>query len=180
MTVTGVDDTVVDGDVAYTIVTAAAVSTDTAYNGLDALDVSVVNVDNDAGGLTVEPRGGTLTVSELGTTTNFSVVLNCEPAANVTVSFTSGDTTEGTVSPASRTFTTDNWAQPQSFTLTGVDDLLTDGTVSYTLNGTVTFDRPGLQRADRGGFGRDAGQRGGTDAAVRDAVLRDWVAGNGD
>ena len=33
VTVTGVDDAVVDGPIAYTIVTAAAVSTDPNYNG---------------------------------------------------------------------------------------------------------------------------------------------------
>ncbi len=139
VTVTGLDDTVQDGDVVHAIVTAAATSTDPAYNGVDALDAVVVNLDNDAAGLNITPKG-MLTVSEAGAgaTLNFDVVLPCEPTANVTVSFTSSDTTEGTVSPASRTFTPDNWAQPQSFTLTGVDDLLTDGTVSYTLNGTVT------------------------------------------
>ena len=35
MTVTGVDDDLDDGDVAYTIVTAAATSADGNYNGLE-------------------------------------------------------------------------------------------------------------------------------------------------
>ena len=35
VTVTGVDDAVVDGPIAYTIVTAAAVSTDPNYNGAE-------------------------------------------------------------------------------------------------------------------------------------------------
>ena len=43
MTVTGVDDFVQDGDVAYTIVTAAATSADPNYNGLNAADVAVTN-----------------------------------------------------------------------------------------------------------------------------------------
>src|SRR5205807_1600077 len=43
----GVDDTVDDGDVAYTILTAAATSNDPLYNGRDAADVSVTNIDND-------------------------------------------------------------------------------------------------------------------------------------
>ena len=47
VTVTGVNDTVADGDQAYTIVTAPAVSADPAYNGLNADDVSVVNTDNE-------------------------------------------------------------------------------------------------------------------------------------
>lgn len=47
VTVTGVDDSVNDGDIAYTITTAAAVSLDMEYNGRDACDVRVTNVDND-------------------------------------------------------------------------------------------------------------------------------------
>src|SRR3989449_329748 len=47
VTVTGVDDFTVDGNVAYTILTAAATSTDGGYNGLNAADVSVTNLDDD-------------------------------------------------------------------------------------------------------------------------------------
>ena len=47
VTVTGVDDAIVDGDVAYSVLTAAAVSSDAAYDGLDADDVSLINNDND-------------------------------------------------------------------------------------------------------------------------------------
>ncbi|MBN2449946.1 MAG: hypothetical protein JXR77_06135, partial [Lentisphaeria bacterium] len=47
VTVTGVDDPVDDGDIAYSIVTAAAVSADADYSGLNAADVSVTNQDND-------------------------------------------------------------------------------------------------------------------------------------
>ena len=45
VTVTGVFDLVTDGNVAYSIVLAAATSADPAYNGLDPADVSVVNLD---------------------------------------------------------------------------------------------------------------------------------------
>ncbi|MGE3340859.1 MAG: collagen binding domain-containing protein [Candidatus Altimarinota bacterium] len=49
VTITGVDDAVADGAVAYTIITGVAVSTDGNYNGLNPADVSVVNNDNDGG-----------------------------------------------------------------------------------------------------------------------------------
>ena len=42
---TGVADLITDGSVAYTVVLAAASSADPAYNGLDATDVSVINLD---------------------------------------------------------------------------------------------------------------------------------------
>lgn len=50
--VTGVDDVFVDGDVSYTILTAAATSSDPDYDGLNADDVLVTNEDNDS------PPGG--------------------------------------------------------------------------------------------------------------------------
>ncbi|MBW4648779.1 MAG: DUF4347 domain-containing protein [Kastovskya adunca ATA6-11-RM4] len=48
VTVTGVDDAEVDGNIAYKIITAAAVSADLNYNGLNADDVAVTNIDNDS------------------------------------------------------------------------------------------------------------------------------------
>ena len=47
VTVTGVDDYVLDFNIAYTIITAPAVSDDPNYSGLDAADVSVTNNDNE-------------------------------------------------------------------------------------------------------------------------------------
>jgi len=45
--VTGVDDPDEDGDVVYSIVTSAAVSSDSRYNGLDVNDVQLTNVDDE-------------------------------------------------------------------------------------------------------------------------------------
>ena len=47
ITVTGANDTLADGDVAYTVVTAAAISADANYNGLNAADVALTNTDDD-------------------------------------------------------------------------------------------------------------------------------------
>jgi subtilisin family serine protease/Ca2+-binding RTX toxin-like protein len=47
VTVTGVDDSVYDGNKSYTIVTKPAVSNDSNYFGLNAADVTVTNNDND-------------------------------------------------------------------------------------------------------------------------------------
>ena len=44
VTVTGVDDFAMDGDIAYTIITAPAVSTDAKYNGVNAADVAVTRM----------------------------------------------------------------------------------------------------------------------------------------
>ncbi len=132
VTVTGVDDALVDGNIAYTIVTAAAASTDGAYNGLDPADVSITNTDDDVAGITVNPTAG-LTTTEAGGTATFTVVLNSQPTANVTIGLSSSDLTEGTVAPASVTFSTVNWNVAQTVTVTGVDDAVDDGNIAYTI-----------------------------------------------
>ena len=101
VTVSGVNDDLDDGDVAYTIVTAAATSTDSNYNNMNAADVSVTNTDDDTAGITVSPTSGLMT-TEAGGAATFTIVLNTQPTANVTIGLTSSDTSEGSVSPAER------------------------------------------------------------------------------
>src|SRR5262249_5609326 len=103
VTVTGRDDSIADGPQIYRIVLAPAVSTDPAYDGFDPPDVTATNTDNDSPGFTVTPTSGLL-VSELGDTATFTIALNSEPTADVTIALISSDLTEGTVSPASVTF----------------------------------------------------------------------------
>ena len=59
-TVTGVDDAVDDGDIAYAIVTTVS-SDDANYNNLAAADVSVTNLDNDGPGVIVSAISGDTT-----------------------------------------------------------------------------------------------------------------------
>jgi hypothetical protein len=47
VTVTGVNDAIYDGNIAYTIITGAAASADPHYQGMNAADVSATNNDND-------------------------------------------------------------------------------------------------------------------------------------
>jgi len=159
VTVTGVDDAVDDGDVAYTIVTGTASGGD--YAGLDAPDVGVANTDDDTRGITVSPTAG-LTTTEAGGTATFTVVLNSEPTGTVTVGVSSNDVSEGTVSPAALTFTTATWSQPQTVTVTGVDDAVDDGDVAYTIvTGTASGgDYAGLNAADVGVTTTDDDTRG--------------------
>lgn len=133
VTVTGVDDSTDDGDVAYRIVIAAAVSTDAAYNGLDPADVTAINTNDDTAGVTVTPTSGLFT-SESGGTAKFTVALDTLPTADVTIAVGSLDTLEGTVSPTSLTFTSVDGMTPQTVTITGVDDGNNpDGPVAFTI-----------------------------------------------
>ena len=130
--VTGVDDLIVDGSVAYTVNLEAAKSSDSNYNGVDASDISLKNTDNDTAGITVSSVTGDTT--ESGGSATFTVKLNTKPTADVTVAISSSDTTEGTVAPGSLTFTPANWNSVQTVKVTGVDDLIVDGSVAYTVN----------------------------------------------
>ncbi|MEZ5439931.1 MAG: Calx-beta domain-containing protein [Lysobacterales bacterium] len=132
VTVTGVDDGIDDGDVAYMVITAAIASTDGQYNGINPDDVAVTNLDDDAAGITVTPTMGLVT-TEAGGTDTFDVVLNSEPSADVSIGISSSDPTEGTASVATVTFNIGNWDTPQTVTVTGVDDAAVDGDIAYTI-----------------------------------------------
>jgi hypothetical protein len=134
ITITGVDDSppASDGNIAYTIVTAAASSSDSTYNNMNPGDIEVTNNDNDTPGFTISPTSG-LTTTEAGGQATFTVVLNTQPTAVVTLPVSSGDTGEGTVSPTSVSFTTLNWNEPQTVTITGEDDGIADGDQAYTI-----------------------------------------------
>ena len=69
--------------------------------------------------------------TEGGGRATFTVALQTQPSAAVTVSVTSRDPGEGTVSPPSLVFTVQNWETPQTVTVTGVDDDVDDGDVDW-------------------------------------------------
>ena len=77
---------------------------------------------------------------EGGTTATFKVRLISEPLANVAISLTSDNTSEGTVSPANLSFAPSLWQTYQTVTATGVDDNVTDGAQNYKINFAVTSD----------------------------------------
>lgn len=151
VTVTGVDDAERDGDVAFDVVTAAATSSDTDYGAMNPPDVSVTNRDNETPGVVVGPTDGLVT-SETGSTATFSVWLQSLPTADVTIAITTGDPSEGTVAPASLTFTSANWNAPHVVMVTGVDDALVDGDQIYVvateLSASADPDYVGIDAAD--------------------------------
>jgi hypothetical protein len=71
--------------------------------------------------------------TEEGGSDIFSVVLDSQPSADVAIDLSSSDTSEGTVSPSSLTFTSANWNTPKTVTATGVDDAVDDGDITYTI-----------------------------------------------
>jgi hypothetical protein len=130
--VTGVDDAVADEAIDYAIQVGPAVSGDTGYDGLDPVEVPATNYDDEWAGFDVTPVSGLVT-SEAGWTATFDVALTAIPVSDVTIAISSLDEDEGTVAPAELTFTPDNWDQPQTATVTGVDDDVRDGPVAYVI-----------------------------------------------
>jgi hypothetical protein len=114
VTITGVDDgAVIDGDIAYQIITAADTTTaDTNYNNLDPADVTVTNTDNDTPGVTVTQSAGSTELTEGSTTDTYTVQLNTMPTGNVEVTVTADAQAEvsldGTTFAATQTLTFTN------------------------------------------------------------------------
>ena len=131
-TVTFLDDDVDDGDVDFAVL-ANVTSGDSLYDGFDMWGLTVTNRDDgDTAGISVSPATG-LTTSETGTSATFTVVLESEPTADVTIGVASSDMAEGTVLGSSLLFTPANWDQPQAVTVLGVDDVLDDYDVAYAI-----------------------------------------------
>jgi len=84
-------------------------------------------------GFTVTPTNNIFT-TEGGGTAQFSVVLDIQPKADVTISVASSNPQEGTTDVSQLTFTADDWNVPHVVTVTGVDDAAADGTVVYSIN----------------------------------------------
>ncbi|MCF6324839.1 MAG: FG-GAP-like repeat-containing protein [Gammaproteobacteria bacterium] len=129
--ITGVDDMLADGTVPYTL-SFAVNSSDADYNGLIVDEVTARNEDDDVVAIIVDPTMELVTTEDLGTAA-FTVVLDAQPTANVTIDLTSTNLLEGTIFPASVTFDTVNFRDPQGVTITGVDDAILDGNIAYTI-----------------------------------------------
>lgn len=90
----------------------------------------VIPSDIQSGSIVVT-AGKNLRTSEDGLSTTFNIRLGKAPAAVVDVPLWSGNPQEGSVTPASLTFTPKNWAANQAVTVTGQKDCLVDGKKTY-------------------------------------------------
>ena len=93
-------------------------------------------LDNDVAGVTIVPSGGATQVTEGGATDNYTVVLNTQPAADVTITLAAGS--QLNVSPASLVFTAGNWNVAQTVTVTAVNDAVAEGPHSGTISHSAT------------------------------------------
>ncbi|NTV14957.1 MAG: hypothetical protein HGA96_13665 [Desulfobulbaceae bacterium] len=99
---------------------------DSCHNIVDAIPPVAAN-----GSFIISASSGT--TSESGTTATFTVRLGSQPTANVTIPVSTSDPSEGSVAPASLTFTNANWNTDQTITVTGASDILADGPITYSI-----------------------------------------------
>lgn len=131
ITVTGVDDLIAEGNHTSNI-THSASSVDLTYNGIGISTVVAQVTDNDTAGVNITQSGGSTSLSEGGSPDDYTVALNSEPTADVTV--TISPDAQLSVSPTTLTFTTLNWNTAQTVTANAIDDTVVEG----SHNGTIT------------------------------------------
>lgn len=98
-------------------------------DGMSRCDIGAVE-QAFAYGLTATPVADLLT-TEQGNSTTIHFSLNSAPQNDVMVALSIDDATEGQVSSTSLTFTSTDWDVPQAVLVTGLDDALNDGNVSF-------------------------------------------------
>ncbi|MCW2950717.1 MAG: hypothetical protein JWN41_1730, partial [Thermoleophilia bacterium] len=137
VTVTAVDDPLVETATHAGVVAHSATSADTAYAALTPAPMNVDVTDNDTPGVVVNqtPAVDVTEGSTAGTRT-YTVRLAAQPTGAVTVTPT-GDA-QVAVLPTSATFTNANWNTPQTFTVSAVDDSIDEvdphsGTVTHAV-----------------------------------------------
>ncbi len=135
VTVTGLDDTIVNGNQTYQI-TGAATSADSNYNTLTMTPVTVTNIITDVAGIMVTPTS--LTTSDTGTSASFRVALTSLPTAPVTINLGMSVAGQGSLSQTSLTFDASDWDVAQTVTVTGLNDNIADGNQTYVITGTAS------------------------------------------
>ncbi len=142
VTAYGVDDLVDDGDTTNPIILAAAISSDSIYNGLDPDDVMVVNIDDDTAGIMLNNLDTEVSEGDVSDSGAIGVRLSSIPGSDVTVAFDVSDATEGAIDTASIMFTPSNWDTEQYVEFHGLDDFEDDDNkmfeVQYTTSSSDT------------------------------------------
>ena len=145
VTVTAVDDSVIEGAHTATI-THSTASTDGDYNGIAIPNVTANVTDNDAASVIATESGGSTIVDEAGSTSDsYTVVLGSTPSGNVAVTVAPDDQTDlGAVagSPITLTFTPANWDTPQTVTVAAVDDRMAEGQHTGAITHTASSGDP--------------------------------------
>lgn len=127
VTVSGVEDGVVDGDQTIDVTASVDPESDPFYADLPAKVVSATSVDAQAAGFTVTETGGFTRVDEGESRDTLLVALDARPESDVVLSLLSDDSGEVVLDSASLTFTPATWDSTKTVTVSSVDDGENDG-----------------------------------------------------
>ncbi len=137
VSVAGIDDELLDGTQSLTLTIAVDPElSDDAFDAVASQSVAATNADNDVAGFTLSRS--TVSVTEAGSTDEFTVVLNREPITDVVLLVANSDASESSQNPTTLTFMPGNWDVPQAVTVTGAADEIVDGTQTSII--TVSVD----------------------------------------
>ena len=141
----GVDDFEFDKTVTYTVFVTTE-SLDLAYSAKE-FNFPLSNLDNDIADMVVKQGGKSLTgsalpVDETGLAQEFTVQLPNVPFYDVSIAVASSNTAEVTVSPPMIVFNEFNWMQPQTVTVTGIDDEAQDGDIGVKVTLSTASEDP--------------------------------------
>lgn len=145
VTVTAVDDAVAETALHNSLLRFTITSTDPFYNNPRNNPMYIPVRDNDGAGIALFESNSNTQPTE-GSTDSITAVLTKQPTANVVVSLVSSNTAEATV-PTSLTFTTANWATPQSFNVTAIGDMINEGREVHSITVTATSSDAAYQGA---------------------------------
>ena len=147
------DDPVVEPDETVTVTISSASGATIS----DSTATGTIRNDDDAGVRVAPERSQRTTTEDNAGTVDLMVSLSSRPSADVTVTVTSADTTEGRVKESeddadpTLDFTAGTWDTAQTVTVTGVDDDDLDGDVEYNVRfafSSTDTDYDGLDPVD--------------------------------
>jgi hypothetical protein len=135
VTVTGVDDLLIDGNKTYSIVLAPAISSDANYNGLNPNDVSVVNTDNDLPLVNITTSPQTV-VEGLATSQAYTVTLSAASSQSIIVQYatSNGTATSGAdYTSTTGTLTFNAGITTQTITIPILNDSVSEADETFSL-----------------------------------------------
>lgn len=109
------------------------------YDGVDIAPVVVTVTDDDGPGVTVSTDN--LAVAENGGEGSYTIVLNTQPNGPVQIDLSTSNDKVAEVNPPRLTFDTNNWDQPRTVKVTGVNDDVDNpqdrrtATIDHTISG---------------------------------------------
>lgn len=133
VTFTVVDDALVEGT------ETASLTISNPTSGITLGSTTTQNIaitDNDSASVVITESAGSTNVTEGGATDTYTVVLATQPTNDVTIVINASN--QVTTSPLTLVFTSANWNQSQTITITPVDDTVVEGSHTGVITHSVS------------------------------------------